>query len=159
MDESEFPGPSCYCGKRGCIEAFLSGPSLSADHRQQTGQALSAEVIVERAQADDASAVATLARYEHRAARALAAVINVVDPDVIVLGGGLSNVGRLYTNIPRLWGQFVFACDSQAPTVSPSVPGAGLVVRTPLRRARHGDSSGVRGAAWLGAVELDTGIP
>ena len=135
MDASEIPGPQCYCGRRGCIETFLSGPGLAADHKRATGITLTAPQIVDTAAAD-AAAEATLQRYERRLAGALASVVNVLDPDVIVLGGGLSNIDRLYTHVPQVWGEFVFAA-------------GGDVVRTKLVRARHGDSSGVRGAAWL----------
>ncbi len=129
----ELPGPACYCGKHGCVETFLSGPGMSAEHEARTGNRLTVESIVSRAQADDREAEQTLVRYEHRMARALAGVINILDPEVIVLGGGLSNIARLYQNVPRLWGQYVFSDR----------------VDTRLLAARHGDSSGVRGAAWL----------
>ena len=131
--DDERPGPACYCGRAGCIETLLSGPGLAADHRRTTGEVLSAEAIVARAAAGDAGSEATLARYEERLARALAHVINVVDPDVIVLGGGLSNIARLYANVPRLWTPYVFSDE----------------VATRLSRNAHGDSGGVRGAAWL----------
>jgi len=129
----EQPGPPYYCGKRGCIETFVSGPGMEADHRLQGGAMLTAADIAEHAAAGDGSARATLERYEDRLARALAAVINVLDPQVIVLGGGLSNLQRLYTEVPRRWGEYVFSDR----------------VDTRLVGARHGDSSGVRGAAWL----------
>jgi fructokinase len=132
-DPDEWPGPPCYCGRTGCIETFLSGPGLSRDHRQATGEIVDAMDIAARAGAGDAAANATLERYEGRMARGLAAIINVVDPDVIVLGGGLSNIGRLYERVPQLWLPFVFSDR----------------VATRLVRARFGDSSGVRGAAWL----------
>lgn len=131
--DDERPGPPCYCGKQGCIETFLSGPGLARDHELRTGTQLAADAIVERAARGDAAAANTLARYENRLARALAAVINVLDPDVVVLGGGLSNMDRLYDSVPRLWGEWVFSD----------------ATRTRLARNRHGDSSGVRGAAWL----------
>jgi fructokinase len=134
----ELPGPECYCGQRGCIETFLSGPGLARDHLFVNGEALDAAAIVARAAAGDAAAEATLARYEDRLARALAGVINILDPEVIVLGGGLSQIGRLYTAVPRLWGRHVFAAGV-----------AGETVRTRLCPPQHGDSSGVRGAAWL----------
>ncbi len=155
MNADEWPGPGCYCGKRGCIESFLSGPALSADHERQTAERMTAEQIVDRAQAGDQRAGATLHRYEHRAARALAALINLLDPDVIVLGGGLSNIDRFYRNIPQLWSASVFACDARtdAHTNDTASQAAPLAVRTVLRPALHGDSSGVRGAAWLGAVQ------
>ena len=135
--DDERPGPACYCGRAGCIETLLSGPGLAADHRRTTGEVLSAEAIVARAAAGDAGSEATLARYEERLARALAHVINVVDPDVIVLGGGLSNIARLYANVPRLWTPYVFSDE----------------VATRLSRNAHGDSGGVRGAAWLWTTE------
>jgi fructokinase len=132
-DAAEWPGPACYCGRTGCIETFLSGPGLTRAHAADTGTALEPEVIVRRADAGDASARASLDRYALRMARALASVINVLDPDVIVLGGGMSNIGSLYDRVPALWKPFVFSDR----------------VTTPLRRAVHGDASGVRGAAWL----------
>jgi fructokinase len=127
------PMPQCYCGRQGCVETYLSGPGLAADHRRITGAALSPEDIVAQAAASDAACEATLQRYEERLARALSGVINILDPDVIVLGGGLSNLDRLYANVPQRWGRHVFS-DS---------------VATRLLKHRHGDSSGVRGAAWL----------
>jgi fructokinase len=135
----EAPGPPCYCGKHGCIETFLSGPGMARDHEQHTATREQAPSIVARALAGETDAVATMERYEHRMARALAGVINILDPDVIVLGGGMSNIDRLYDRVPRLWGQFVFAA------------GVDDVVRTRVVRAKHGDASGVRGAAWLWA--------
>jgi fructokinase len=129
----ELPGPPCYCGKHGCIETFLSGPGLGQDHLAHAVEALDAPAIAARAAAGDEAAQATLARYEDRLARALASVMNVLDPDVIVLGGGVSNVARLYTNVPALWGRYVFSDR----------------VVTRLLPARYGDASGVRGAAWL----------
>lgn len=130
---NETPGPTCYCGKHGCQETFLSGPGLAADFRQQTGCDLDGPQIAEAAAAGDMAAEAAMQRYEHRLARGLAAMLNVLDPDIVVLGGGLSNLDRLYLNVPRLWGAWVFSD----------------TVTTPLVRHRHGDSSGVRGAAWL----------
>ncbi len=129
----EWPGPTCYCGKTGCIETFLSGPGLTADFERATGQRLRPPEIVARADAGDLAAVLCLERYEDRFARALAGVINLLDPDVIVLGGGLSNVERLYAAVPARWPAFVFSD----------------VIATRLVKAVHGDSSGVRGAAWL----------
>jgi fructokinase len=125
--------PFCYCGRRGCVETYLSGPGLLADHERATGQKLSAESIAAHAAAGDAACEATLQRYEARLSFALAQVINVLDPDVIVLGGGLSNLDRLYANVVNAWGAHVFSDE----------------VRTKLLRNSHGDSSGVRGAAWL----------
>ena len=153
----EIPGPPCYCGRRGCIETFLSGPGLSADHERHTRELVRPADIDERALAGDPDAARTLERYEHRMARALAAVINLLDPDVIVLGGGLSNIERLYVNVPRLWGAFVFAADAHTPTraiearatTESRIPNPESWVRTRFVRALHGDASGVRGAAWL----------
>ena len=136
-DADDAAWPQCYCGKRGCIETFLSGPAMTADHGRVTGVHMTAREIAAAAERGDAVADATLCRYERRMARALASVINVLDPDVIVLGGGMSNIDRLYANVPRLWREFVFAC------------GTSLQVVTRLLRARHGATSGVRGAAWL----------
>jgi fructokinase len=110
---------------------------MSSEHQRRTGHSLSTPALVARARTGDTAADDTLSRYEHRMARALAAVINMLDPDVIVLGGGMSNIDRLYEHVPRLWGPYVFSA------------GADDVVRTRLVRAAHGDSSGVRGAAWL----------
>lgn len=132
-DAQEWPGPLCYCGKRGCIETFLSGPGLRRDHFEVTGEDLPAQEIVSLAEEENAAAEASLRRYENRMARGLASVINVLDPDVIVLGGGVSNVQRLYENVPRLWQEFAFSDR----------------VDTRLVQAKFGDSSGVRGAAWL----------
>lgn len=132
-DRDEWPGPTCYCGRTGCIETFLSGPGVARAYHRRTAQVVEASEIVRRAEDGEAAADQALAKYEHRMARALASVINVLDPDVIVLGGGLSNIDRLYTNVPRLWAPFVFSDR----------------VTTPLVKAAHGDSSGVRGAAWL----------
>ena len=131
--EGEWPGPACYCGKTSCIETFLSGPGLAEDHERATGEKVLAPELVRRAADGDGAAEATLARYEDRMARALAGVINVLDPDVIVLGGGMSNLTRLYESVPRLWTRYAFSDR----------------VDTPLRAPIHGDSSGVRGAAWL----------
>ena len=136
-DAEDASAPSCYCGKRNCIETWVSGPGLARDHEARNGQALSALAIGQRAAQGDALAEATLRRYEGRLARALAHVINLLDPHVIVLGGGLSGLERLLTSVPRLWGDFVFS------------GGVKDVVRTRLVRSQHGDSSGVRGAASL----------
>ena len=131
--DEELPLPGCYCGRQGCIETYLSGPGMAALHAAATGIALSAPEIVARAAAGDAGAERTLQGYEDRLARSLANVINILDPDMIVLGGGMSNIDRLYTNVPRLWQRYVFSDR----------------VDTKLARNHHGDSSGVRGAAWL----------
>ena len=134
--DDERPGFPCFAGHSGCIETFLSGPGIERDHRSAGGEALAAQKIVARSAIGDAACVATLQRYEERLARALAHVVNIVDPDVIVLGGGMSNVQRLYGNVPKLWGRWVFSDR----------------VDTRLVQNRYGDSSGVRGAAWLGAI-------
>jgi fructokinase len=136
-DDDERPGPGCYCGKHGCIETFLSGPGLAHDHARASGVNLDPPAIVARAAAGDASCEATLARYERRMARALATVINILDPGIIVLGGGMSNIERLYEKVPPLLAGYVFSDH----------------VATRLLRPVHGDSSGVRGAAWLGGME------
>jgi fructokinase len=131
------PLPACYCGQQGCIETLVSGPGLARDHQAATGRMLTAEAIATAAAAGDAAAQASLRRHAHRLARALAAIINVLDPDVIVLGGGISHLAHLYDEVPRLWGQWVVAAGSAEPP------------RTRLLPALHGDASGVRGAAWL----------
>ena len=124
---------ACYCGKKGCIETWLSGPALAADHVRYGGEELPAHEIVQLANAGYGACSATLARYEERLARALASVINLLDPDVIVLGGGLSNIARLYDTVLRLWPRYIFSDRVDTKLVPP----------------KHGDSSGVRGAAWL----------
>ena len=129
----EVAGPDCFCGRSGCVETYLSGPGMLRDHLLHGGSAASTQSIVEGSLAHDATCEATLARYEQRLARALAHVINVVDPDVIVLGGGMSNIERWYQSVPHLWTRWVFSDR----------------VDTALVRHVHGDSSGVRGAAWL----------
>ena len=139
--DGEWPGPPCYCGRTGCIETFLSGPALQRDYAEElrrravpeTHERRTARDIATYAHAGEPVASAALARYEERMARALGSVINVVDPQVIVLGGGLSNIDRLYESVPKLWAPYVFSD----------------TVTTRLVRAAHGDSSGVRGAAWL----------
>lgn len=129
----ELPGPRCYCGRHGCIETFLSGPGLARDHRAHGGADMAGERIVADAAAGGAMCRATLDRYAERLARALAHVINILDPDAIVLGGGLSGIASLYDAVPRLWGGYVFSD----------------TIVTQLLPPKHGDSSGVRGAAWL----------
>ena len=129
----DLPLPSCYCGWSGCIETYLCGPALAADHCRQTGETLAANEIDRRARAGDNTCEATLQRYEDRLGRALAGVINILDPQVIVIGGGLSNLQRLYRNLPERCAPFVFSD----------------VVYTKFLPPTHGDSSGVRGAAWL----------
>jgi fructokinase len=131
--DDERPGPRCYCGKRGCIETFLSGPALARQYADLTGRLLSAEKVAGAAETGDAGAIECLARYEDRLARSLASVINILDPDAVVLGGGVSNIARLYDNLPARIARYAFSDG----------------IDTPIAKARHGDSSGVRGAAWL----------
>ncbi|OSM02487.1 ROK family protein [Magnetofaba australis] len=134
MTDDERPGPECYCGKHGCVESYLSGTGLCDDYERASGTRLHGGEIAKLAEAGDVTADAVLTRYENRMARALGAVINIIDPHVIVLGGGVSNIQRLYNNVPAQWDAYVH---SRHP------------VRTQLRQAKYGDSSGVRGAAWL----------
>jgi len=138
LTPDEQPGPPCYCGKRGCVEVWLSGPGFERDHAQHAGVTLSGQEIVGAAARGDAAAAATLARYHDRLSRALASLINVLDPDVVVLGGGMSNIAGLPEAASALLPRHVFAVGAG------SDPMATRVVR-----AAHGDSSGVRGAAWL----------
>lgn len=131
--DDERPGPMCYCGRKGCIETWLSGPGMAADHLRHTNHALTAQEIATGVVKGDAACMQTMARYTHRMARGLAHVINILDPDVIVLGGGMSNIVSLYEAVPGLWHPFIFSDR----------------VETKLLPPAHGDSSGVRGAAWL----------
>ncbi|EOY8360475.1 fructokinase [Salmonella enterica subsp. salamae] len=123
----------CYCGKQGCIETFISGTGFATDYQRLSGKALKGDEIIRLVDAQDAVAELALSRYELRLAKALSHVVNILDPDVIVLGGGMSNVERLYKTVPSLMKSFVFGGECE----------------TPVRKAQHGDSSGVRGAAWL----------
>jgi len=132
-DENELPGPPCYCGLRGCIETFVSGTGLANDHERITGTSLRAEEIVSLAEGGNEAAEATLVRYERRLGKSLASILNVLDPDIVVLGGGLSNLKRLYASLPSIVAEYAFS-DS---------------VSTPIVQNQHGDSGGVRGAAWL----------
>ena len=129
----EYPGRKCYCGKKGCIETWLSGPGFTHDHQLRGGKGNSAKDVVSLAAQQDQLAEISLQLYEDRMARALASVINILDPEIIVLGGGMSNIAGLYRNVPKLWGQYVFSDHVATKLVPPA----------------HGDSSGVRGAAWL----------
>lgn len=133
-EPDEWPGPPCYCGRHGCIETFLCGRGLQAVYG---GGAPTALAIADAAAAGESRAVAAIARYARRLAKALAGVINLIDPDVVVLGGGISNVESLYRRVPELWSEWIFSDR----------------VDTRLARARHGDASGVRGAAWLWPAE------
>ncbi|EDC1651491.1 fructokinase [Salmonella enterica subsp. enterica serovar Enteritidis] len=123
----------CYCGKQGCIETFISGTGFATDYQRLSGKTLKGDEIIRLVDAQDAVAELAISRYELRLAKALSHVVNILDPDVIVLGGGMSNVERLYKTVPSLMKSFVFGGECE----------------TPVRKARHGDSSGVRGAAWL----------
>lgn len=129
----DLPLPACYCGRRGCIETYLSGPGMAALHLAATGRNCTPPEICAAAEGGDARAELALSQYEERLARSLGHVINILDPDVIVLGGGLSNIERLYSSVPRLWPAYVFSDG----------------VSTRLAHNRHGDAGGVRGAAWL----------
>lgn len=129
----ELPGPECYCGKYGCIETWVSGPAIARDYVLHNDEKIDAEIIDNRARSGDADADEILQRYENRLARSLAHVINILDPDAIVLGGGMGNIKRLYENVPKIWEDYVFSD----------------VVNTRLLAPQFGDSSGVRGAAWL----------
>ncbi|HWB33275.1 MAG TPA: ROK family protein, partial [Acidobacteriaceae bacterium] len=135
--EEELPGPLCYCGRHGCIETWISGTGLALDHatlHPPDGRRMTGEEIVRAAEMGDAAAEASLARLEDRIGRALASVVNLLDPDAIVIGGGLSKIERIYQNVPPVMERYLF--------------GGGRLA-TPVLRAKHGDASGVRGAAWL----------
>ena len=130
----EYPGPQCYCGKRGCLETWISGPALAADYARVTGWSKDTPEIVKDAFQGDQECEAALTRYCDRLARGLASIINVIDPDIIVLGGGMGKINRLYEEVPRLWQRYLFSPEA---------------IDTPLVAPVHGDSAGVRGAAWL----------
>ena len=129
----ELPGPPCYCGRHGCQEQWLSGTGIALDYARSTGQTLTTREIAARWQAGDAAATANMQAFESRLARALATVVNLLDPDIIVIGGGVSRIERIYTDLPPLIQPWVFGGDFD----------------TPIVPAAFGDSSGVRGAAWL----------
>lgn len=129
----EWPGRRCYCGQVGCLETWISGTGLAADHLASCGETLTGEEIAVRAEAGEAKAERSLAAFEDRLARGLTVILNILDPDVIVLGGGVSRISRLYETVPRLIPRYAFSDQ----------------IDTPLRPAKHGDASGVRGAAWL----------
>ncbi len=137
MRAEEFPGPDCYCGLRGCIETFISGTALENDYERATHIRLEGKEIIARCDAGEAAAVASLERYEDRLTRSLSQLVNILDPDVIVLGGGVSQVTRLYRNVPQRLKNYVFGREAD----------------TPVLPAKHGDASGVRGAAWLWPLE------
>jgi len=129
----EYPGPLCYCGKRGCMEMWVSGTGVALDYKQSTGKQKTTREIMADFEAGDDAAIAVVERFEDRLARGLAQVINIVDPDVLVLGGGLSKAQHLYQSIPKKLAAYVFGGEAE----------------TPIVQAMYGDSSGVRGAAWL----------
>jgi fructokinase len=133
MRADEYPGPDCYCGFKGCIETWISGTGLEADYERATKTKLQGKEIIERCEAGEAAAVASLRRYEDRLTRSLAQMVNILDPDIIVLGGGVSQVPRLYRDVPQRLKEYVFGKEADTPVVV----------------AKHGDASGVRGAAWL----------
>ena len=133
MRSDEYPGQSCYCGRNGCIETWISGTGLEADYQRATGTAVRGPEIIERSNSGESAALAALDRFEDRLTRSLAGVINLLDPDVIVLGGGASQIPRLYNNVPGRLKEYVFGKEAD----------------TPVLPAKHGDASGVRGAAWL----------
>ena len=134
-DLNELPGPKCYCGLSGCIETFLSGPGLENTFYKITGETVSANIISEKIQNNDQDAIKAIELYENRLARGLAIVVNILDPEIIVLAGGVSNIRRLYSNVKNIWNKYIISTDED--------------VVTPIVQAKHGDSSGVRGAAWL----------
>jgi len=133
MRPEEFPGPACYCGKNGCVETWISGTGLEADYERATSVALKGREIMARSSAGEPAALTALERFEDRLTRSLAQVINLLDPDVIVLGGGASKIPRLYQSVPARLKEYVFGKEAD----------------TPILPAKHGDASGVRGAAWL----------
>ena len=137
MHPDEFPGPPCYCGLRGCIETWISGTGLEDDYERATKTRLKGKEIIARCEAGEAAAVASVERYEDRLTRSLSQLVNILDPDVIVLGGGVSQVPRLYQNVPPRLKNYVFGREAD----------------TPILVAKHGDASGVRGAAWLWPLE------
>ncbi len=140
---NEFPGEQCYCGKRGCVETWISGTGFKKDYARATGEELSTHDIIVNAAKGEKKAVAALDRYVDRLSRALAGVVDVIDPDVIVLGGGMGNVERLYKDVPKVWERYIFSDTCHTKILPP----------------RHGDSSGVRGAAWLWGNDADSAVP
>ena len=137
MRANEFPGPPCYCGKNGCVETWISGTGLEKDYERATKVSLGGPEIIARSEAGEPAALAALDRFEDRLARALAGLINLLDPDVVVMGGGASQIARIYKNVPERLKEYVFGKEAD----------------TPMLPAKHGDSSGVRGAAWLWPLE------
>lgn len=141
--DEERPGPDCYCGRQGCIETWLSGPGLERQYQQVGGEQRSTQEIAEAAEQGQSLAVQVVEAYVDRMARALASVINLIDPEVIVLGGGVGNIECLYHDVPQAWQQYVFSDR----------------VDTRLLKPRYGDSSGVRGAAWLWSIDEQVDRP
>ena len=139
MKPEEYPGPECYCGHRGCIETWVSGTGLEADYARATKTRLRGKEIIARSEKGEAEALASVARYEDRLTRSLAQMIDILDPDIIVLGGGVSQVPRLYQDVPQRLKEYVFGREADTPVVV----------------AKHGDASGVRGAAWLWPLKED----
>jgi fructokinase len=137
MRPDEYPGPDCYCGFKGCVETWISGTALEADYERATNTKLNGKEIITRCEAGEAAAAACLERYEDRLTRSLAQMVNILDPDIIVLGGGVSQVPRLYQNVPQRLKEYAFGKEADTPVVV----------------AKHGDASGVRGAAWLWPLE------
>jgi len=137
MRPEEYPGPECFCGYRGCIETWISGTGLEADYARATKTKLKGKEIIARCEAGEPDAVASLERFEDRLTRSLAQMVNILDPDIIVLGGGVSQVPRLYKDVPQRLKKYVFGREADTPVVV----------------AKHGDASGVRGAAWLWPLE------
>ena len=133
MRPEEYPGIDCYCGQRGCLETFISGTGFENEYEKQTGVHKSGREIAKLLEQNDTDAEKVTQIYENRLARAIATAVNIMDPDVLVLGGGMSNLARIYKNLPALVQKWTF----------------GGEFTTPIRPAKHGDSSGVRGAAWL----------
>ena len=133
MNPEEYPGVDCYCGQRGCLETFISGTAFENEYEKQTGIHKSGHEIAELLEQEDSIAERVMQIYENRLARAIATAVNIIDPDVLVLGGGMSNIARIYKTVPVLVQKWTF----------------GGEFTTPIRAAKHGDSSGVRGAAWL----------
>ena len=133
MSPEEYPGEECFCGKRGCLETFVSGTGFENEYERQTGNRISGHKIIKLLEQGERTAEKVMRTYENRLARGIATLTNFLDPDVLVLGGGMSNISRIYQNLPALIVDWVF----------------GHEFTTPIRPARHGDSSGVRGAAWL----------
>jgi len=133
MTKDEYPGPNCYCGQRGCLETYISGTGFEKEYEKQTGLLKTGNEIAELLKIGDSNAEKVMRIYENRLARAIATAVNIIDPEILILGGGMSNISRIYKNVPNLVQEWTF----------------GKEFTTPIKPAMHGDSSGVRGAAWL----------